>query len=187
MDKKNIFERLTSGEVIPMDDPDYSVIREMVNRTKKLSNQLNSVDDGDEIRRLLGEIIGKKVDESTTLFTPFYTNIGINIMLGKNVFINHACSFLDLGGIEIKDHVMIGPRVNITSENHPTDIATRKTMVPSKVVIEENVWIGAGATILPGVTVGKNSVVAAGALVHKNVPPNIVVGGIPAKTLKKLN
>ncbi|UWX54530.1 sugar O-acetyltransferase [Maribacter litopenaei] len=187
MDKKNIFERLTSGEVIPMDDPDYSAIREMVNRTKKLSNQLNSADDGDEIRRLLGEIIGKKVDESTTLFTPFYTNIGINIMLGKNVFINHACSFLDLGGIEIRDHVMIRSRVNITSENHPTEILTRKSMVPGKVVIEENVWIGAGATILPGVTVGKNSVVAAGALVNKNVPPNTVMGGIPAKILKRLN
>lgn len=187
MNKKNIFERLTSGEVIPMDDPDYGAIREMVNRTKKLSNQLNSLDDLDDIRSILGEIIGKKVDDSTTLFTPFYTNIGINISLGKNVFINHACSFLDLGGIEIKDDVMIGPRVNITSENHPTEIATRKSMVPSRVIIEENVWIGAGATILPGVRVGRNSVVAAGALVNKDVPPNTVVGGIPAKILKNLN
>ncbi|KAA2219766.1 DapH/DapD/GlmU-related protein [Maribacter flavus] len=187
MNKKNIFERLTSGEVIPMDDPDYGVIREMVNRTKKLSNQLNRADHVDDIRSILGEIIGKKVDDSTTLFTPFYTNIGINITLGNNVFINHACSFLDLGGIEIKDDVMIGPRVNITSENHPTEIATRKSMVPGKVLIEENVWIGAGATILPGVRIGRNSVVAAGALVNKNVPPNTVVGGIPAKILKKLN
>ncbi|MDC6405319.1 MULTISPECIES: DapH/DapD/GlmU-related protein [Maribacter] len=187
MNKKNIFERLTSGEVIHMNDPDYGVIREMVNRTKKLSNQLNRADHVDDIRSILGEIIGKKVDDSTTLFTPFYTNIGINITLGKNVFINHACSFLDLGGIEIKDDVMIGPRVNITSENHPTEIATRKSMVPSRVIIEENVWIGAGATILPGVRVGRNSVVAAGALVNKDVPPNTVVGGIPAKILKNLN
>lgn len=186
MNKKNIFERLTSGEVIPMDDPDYVAIREMVNRTKKLSNQLNSLDDLDDIRSILGEIIGKKVDDSTTLFTPFYTNIAINISLGKNVFINHACSFLDLGGIEIKDDLMIGPRVNITSENHPTEIATRKSMVPSKVIIEENVWIGAGATILPGVRVGRNSVVADCALVNKDVPPQYGCGGHTRKNFKKI-
>ncbi len=85
----------------------------------------------DEIRKVLSEIIGVEVDKSTTLFTPFYTNYGKNISLGKNVFINHACSFLDLGGITIEDDVMIGPRVSITSENHPTDIKTRKSMRPS--------------------------------------------------------
>jgi len=82
---------------------------------------------------------------------------------------------------------MIGPRVSITSENHPTDIKTRKTMVPSSVLIKRNVWIGASATILPGVTVGENSVVAAGALVNKDVPPTTVVAGIPAKVITHLD
>lgn len=183
----DIFQRLRSGELIPMDDPDYGAIREAVQRTMKLSVALNIAENTGEARKILGEITGTPVDESTTVFTPFYTNVGRNITLGKNVFINHACSFLDLGGIVIEDDVMIGPRVNITSENHPVDVARRKTMVPGAVVIRQNAWIGAGATILPGVTVGKNSVVAAGALVNRDVPPNTVVGGVPAKILKKLD
>lgn len=182
----DIFKRMTQGENIPMNDPGYSEVGVAVNKTIHLSTKLNSASHVDEIRECLSEIIGVPVDKSTTVFTPFYTNYGKNISLGKNVFINHACSFLDLGGIIIEDDVMIGPRVNITSENHPVDIKTRKTMVPSTVRIERNVWIGAGATILPGVTVGRNSVVAAGALVNKDVPPNTVVAGVPAKVLKHL-
>jgi len=184
---KNIFERLRAGEVIPMDDPDYSNIREAVNRTIALRVRLDQATSVDEIRACLSEIIGHPVPESTTVFPPFYTNIGRNISLGKHVFINHACSFLDIGGITIEDHVMIGPRVNITSENHPVDVASRKTMVPKAVVICENAWIGAGATILPGVTVGRNSVVAAGALVNRDVPPNTVVAGVPARVIKHLD
>lgn len=183
----NIFERLTSGEQIPMNHPDYAEIGVEVNKTIGLSTKLNASTNVDETREILGQIIGVPVDESTTLFTPFYTNYGKNISLGKNVFINHACSFLDLGGITIEDDVMIGPRVSITSENHPTDIETRKSMVPSSVLIKKNVWIGASATILPGVTVGENSVVAAGALVNKDVPPNTVVAGVPAKVIKQLD
>ncbi|MER3318403.1 MAG: sugar O-acetyltransferase [Allomuricauda sp.] len=187
MKAMNIFERLTKGEEIPINDPDYAQIGVEVNNTIALSTKLNSSKNVDEIRKVLSEIIGVEVDKSTTLFTPFYTNYGKNISLGKNVFINHACSFLDLGGITIEDDVMIGPRVSITSENHPTDIKTRKTMLPSSVLIKKNVWIGASATILPGVTVGENSVVAAGALVNKDVPPNTVVAGVPAKVLKTIS
>ncbi|SMO65283.1 DapH/DapD/GlmU-related protein [Gracilimonas mengyeensis] len=184
--KKDIFERLTSGEVIPMDDPDYSNIREAVNQTMGLIRKLNASTDVNEARKWLGEVIGEEVDESTTLFPPFYTNVGKNIRLGKKVFINHACSFLDLGGITIEDEVMIGPRVNITSENHPVEVADRKTMVPGSVVIKRNAWIGGAASILPGITVGENSVVAAGAMVTKDVPANTVVAGVPAKVVKEL-
>lgn len=183
---KNIFDRLKAGESIPMDDPEYPKIREQVNRTMGLSNKLNTANDVDEARSYLGEIIGEEVDESTTLFTPFHTNFGRHIRLGRNVFINHACSFLDLGGITIEDEVMVGPRVNITSENHPVKVADRKTMVPGAVVIKRNAWIGAAASIMPGVTIGENSVVAAGAVVTKDVPENTVVAGIPAKVVKEL-
>jgi len=183
---KDIFERLRSGENIPMNDPEYSKIREAVNQTFSLLAKLNTSTHVDDVRAILSAIIGTAVDESTTVFPPFHTNVGRNIILGKNVFINHACSFLDLGGITIEDEVMIGPRVNITSENHPVDVATRKTMLPAAVLIQKNAWIGAGATILPGVTVGENAVVAAGAVVNKDVEPNTVVGGVPAKLIKKL-
>jgi len=184
--KKNIFERLLANEVIPMEDPDYGDVRVAVEETMGLNLKLNNAEGLDEVRKYLGEIIGTEVDESTTLFTPFYTNVGRHIKLGKNVFINHACSFLDLGGIEIEDNVMIGPRVNISSENHPTEIGKRNTMVPQKVTIKKGAWLGANVTVLPGVSIGENSVVAAGALVNKDVEPNSVYAGIPAKKIKEL-
>ena len=185
--KMDIFDRLLSGEAVSMDDVEYVKIGEAVDRTLKLSRKLNEAASKAEIRECLSKIIGREIPASTTVFTPFHTNVGKNIRLGRNVFINHACSFLDLGGITIEDGVMIGPRVNITSENHPVAIGSRKTMVPAAVVIKQNAWIGASATILPGVTVGENAVVAAGAVVSKDVPANSVVAGVPAKVMKYLN
>lgn len=184
--KKDILKRLRAGEAIPMNDPNYGQVREAVNETMKILNRLNNSTNTDEIRRYLGEITENKIDETTTVFPPFHTNFGRHIYLGKNIFINHACSFLDLGGITIEDDVMIGPRVNIISENHPVEISERKTLVPAEVVIKRNAWIGAAATIMPGVTIGENSVVAAGALVNKDVAPNTVVAGVPAKQVKEL-
>jgi acetyltransferase-like isoleucine patch superfamily enzyme len=184
--KKDIFARLSRGESVPFTDPEYWKIHKAVEQTKKLSVKLNNTYDPDEIRGLLSEIIGNPIDESTTVFTPFYTNYGRNIRLGKNVFINHACSFLDLGGITIEDNVMIAPRVNLSSESHPISIESRKILTAGHIHIKQNAWIGVNATILPGVTIGENSVVAAGSVVSKDVPDNCVVGGIPAKIIKTI-
>jgi acetyltransferase-like isoleucine patch superfamily enzyme len=134
----------------------------------------------------LSEIIGSEIDCSTTVLVPFYTNFGQFISIGKNVFINHACSFLDLGGITIEDQVLIGPRVNLVTENHPADPAERRSLITKPIVIKRNAWIGASATILPGVTIGENAIVAAGAVVSKDVPANTIVGGIPAKFIKSI-
>ena len=134
----------------------------------------------------MSEIIGQQLDESTTVFTPFHTNFGRHIRIGKNVFINHACTFLDLGGITIEDDVLIGPKVSIITENHPTNPDQRKMLDLKSVHIKRNVWIGANATILPGVTIGENSIVAAGAVVTKDVPDNVVVAGVPAKIVKTI-
>lgn len=183
----DIFERMLAGESIPFDDPQYHRIFEAVSRTIKLSAELNATTDINQARELLGDIIGTPVDKSTTVFTPFHTNFGRFIRLGQNVFINHACSFLDLGGITIEDDVMVGPRVNIISEGHPVEPEKRKVLVLNGVVIKRNAWIGAAVTILPGVTVGENSVVAAGALVTKDVPDNTVVAGVPARVIKLLD
>lgn len=183
---QDIFDRMRAGEVIRKDDPGYDDFGRAVTRTIRLCTQMNAnVTDTDQLRECLSEIIGAPVDESTTVFPPFYTNFGRFTTLGKNVFINHACSFLDIGGIIIEDDVMIGPRVNITSENHPLDPSDRKALIPRPVRIRRNAWIGAGATILPGVTVGENAVVAAGAVVSRDVPPNTVVAGVPAKVVKE--
>lgn len=182
----DIFQRLQAGQPIRMNDPEYHKITEGVKRTMGLSQLLNTATDLDQIRSYLGEITGATIDPSTTLFSPFYTNVGVFTTIGKNVFINHACSFLDLGGITIEDDVLIGPRVNLVTESHPLNPDDRKTLLTKPIVIKHRAWIGAGATILPGVTVGENAVVAAGSVVSKDVPANTVVAGVPAKIIKSI-
>jgi acetyltransferase-like isoleucine patch superfamily enzyme len=141
----------------------------------------------DQIRERLSDIIGTKLDESTTIFAPFFTNFGRFIQIGKNVFINHACSLLDMGGIILEDQVLLGPKVNLITENHPLDPANRRALICKPIVIKRNAWIGAAATILPGVTIGENAVVAAGAVVSKDVPANTIVGGVPARFIKTIH
>jgi acetyltransferase-like isoleucine patch superfamily enzyme len=180
----DIFSRLQAGELVGLDDPEFFKVDEIVNRTLALMPALNATTNVDEIRDKLSEIIGNELDNSTTVFAPFYTNFGRFIKIGKHVFINHACSFLDMGGITLEDHVLIGPKVNLVTENHPLAPASRRGMLCKPIIIKQNAWIGAGAIILPGVTIGKNAVVAAGAVVARDVPENTVVGGIPAKIIK---
>jgi len=183
---KDIFDKMKAGEPIRLDDPEYFKVLEVVNRTMKLSAQLNISTDVGQIRERLSEIIGSQLDKSTTVFAPFYTNFGRFIQIGKNVFINHACSFLDMGGITIEDEVLLGPRVNLITENHPLNPADRRALICKPIIIKRKAWIGAAATILPGVTIGENAVVAAGAVVSKDVPANTIIGGVPAKVLKNL-
>ena len=157
-----------------------------MNRAIKLSAGLNTAQSVVEIRKRLSELINSKVDDSTRVFIPFHTNFGQHISIGKNVFINHGCTFLDLGGITIEDDVLIGPKVSLITENHPVNPSDRKSLDLSAIHIKKNVWLGAGSTILPGVTVGENSIVAAGAVVTKDVPKNTIVAGVPAKEIKKI-
>lgn len=183
----NIFERLHAGKAVQNNDPEFSTIFEIVAQTKKKSVEMNTSTDFSEIRKLLGKITGSVIDESTSLFTPLHINLGIFTRIGKNVFINADCSFLDIGGITIEDDVLIGPKVSLVTESHPLDPAERKSLVVKPVVIKRNAWIGAGAIILPGVTIGENAVVAAGAVVNKDVPANTVVAGIPAKVIRNID
>lgn len=183
---KNIFERLRTGELVELTDPGFAKVNEMVIRTLALIPELNAATSIETVRNKLGVLIGKTVDPTTTVFPPFHTNLGQFINLGKHVFINHACSFLDMGGITLEDQVLIGPRVNLVTENHPLDPSTRRSMICQPILIKRNAWIGAGATILPGVTIGENAVVAAGAVVNKDVPDNVVVAGVPARPIRTL-
>mmetsp|Transcript_83928 Transcript_83928/g.164347 ORF Transcript_83928/g.164347 Transcript_83928/m.164347 type:complete len:187 (+) Transcript_83928:33-593(+) len=182
----DIFDRLKVGDIVHLNDPDWIKVMDVCTRTLALQPALNASTSVEETRTKLSEIIGTDVDPSTAVFVPFYTNFGCFIILGKNVFINHACTFLDMGGITLQDDVLIGPKVNLITENHPLDPANRRALICKPILIKKNAWIGAGATILPGVTVGENSVVAAGAVVSKDVPDNVVVGGVPAKFIKSL-
>jgi acetyltransferase-like isoleucine patch superfamily enzyme len=184
--KKGVFDRLKSGEPIRLNDSEYSKVQEVVDRTLRLSTQLNSSTDTGQIRKRLSEITGSETDVTTTIFMPFYTNFGRFIQIGKNAFINHACSFLDMGGIFIEDNVLIGPKFSLITENHPLNPVNRRALVSKPIVIKCNAWIGAAATILPGVTVGENSVIAAGAVVITDVPADTVAGGVPGKFIKKI-
>ena len=175
---------MLAGGIIDIKDSSLTPVWEVVASTIRLSARLNVSTSIDESRELLSEITGSIISPSTIVFVPFYTNFGRHISIGENVFINHACSFLDMGGITIEDDVQIGPRVNIITENHPLEPSQRKSLDLKGVIIKKSAWIGAGATILPGVTVGENAVVAAGAVVNKDVAANTVVGGIPAKLIK---
>ncbi|ACU05363.1 DapH/DapD/GlmU-related protein [Pedobacter heparinus] len=187
METIDIFHRLSKGETILPNDPEAYRMREESFITKKILVQLNNSTNPAEIRNLLGQITGEDIDESVDVFTPFHINYGKNTKIGKNVFINFDCVFLDLGGITIEDNVLIAPRVNLLSEGHPLSPNQRHSLVPGRIHIKKNAWIGAGVTILPGVTIGENAVVAAGAVVSKDVPDQAVVGGIPAKFIKSVD
>ncbi len=182
----DIFERLRNGETISSGDSEAYKLREASFATKKLLVQMNQSSDPAEIRHLLEEITGSEIDESTTIFTPLYINYGKHTKIGKNVFINFDCMLLDLGGITIEDNVLIAPKVSLLSEGHPVSPENRQALVPGHIHIKRNAWIGANATILPGVTVGENAIVAAGAVVAKDVADNTIVGGIPAKVIKTI-
>lgn len=186
MQTTTIFERLKKGAIISPTDKDAYKMREASFATKKILVQMNNSSNPAEIRDFLSQITNAEIDESVTVFTPLHINYGKHTKIGKNVFINFDCVFLDLGGITIEDNVLIAPKVSLLTEGHPTSIEGRHSLVPKPILIKKNAWIGANSTILPGVTIGENAVVAAGALVSEDVPDNTIVGGIPAKFIKNV-
>jgi acetyltransferase-like isoleucine patch superfamily enzyme len=176
-------------KVIYRRTPESAAMVANVKRAMAITAKLNRLtyDDADEIRALFSELIGKKVDERFLLIPPFYTTGGDEIRVGRNVFVNQNCTFYDLGGLDIADDVMIGPNVSIITSGHPLEPSQRRTTTIGKpIVIEKNVWIAAGAIIIGGVTVGENSVVAAGSVVTKDIPPNTLAGGNPAKVIRSI-
>ena len=139
-----------------------------------------------EVRAFLSELFGYDVPSSLRVFPPFYTDFGKNIAIGENVFINACCHFQDHGGVVIGDGCQIGHNVVFATLNHGLSPEDRKHTYPAPIVLGRNVWVGSNSTILQGVTIGDNAVVAAGAVVTKDVPANVVVGGVPAKIIKKI-
>jgi acetyltransferase-like isoleucine patch superfamily enzyme len=176
-------------KIIPRRTPESAAMLANVKRAMAITANLNRLtfNDADEVRALFSDLIGKTVDDSFLLIPPFHTTGGIDIRVGRNVFVNQNCTFYDLGGLDIADDVMIGPNVSLITSGHPLEPSRRRAFTIAKpIVIERNVWIGAGATIIGGVTVGENSVVAAGSVVTKNVPANILVGGNPARVIRSI-
>ena len=173
--------------IIPRRTPESAAMVASVKRAMAITPVLNRLtyDDADQIRAVFSELIGAALDEGFSLIPPFYTTGGENIRLGRDVFINQNCTMYDLGGIDIGDDVMIGPNVSLITSGHPLEPSQRRAFVIAKpIVIERNVWIAAGATIIGGVTIGENSVVAAGSVVTHDVPPNSLAGGNPARVIR---
>ena len=187
MDAKQFKEEMKKQTYIVAGSEAHLHMHEGADNARKIMAKINnSYHTMPQLRELFAELTGQEIDENFGLFPPFYTDYGKNIKLGKGVFINEGCCFQDQGGIEIGDNALIGQQVVIATLNHDLAPDKRANMIPAPVKIGKNVWIGAHATILAGVTIGDNAVVAAGAVVTKDVPANSVVGGVPAKIIKTI-
>ncbi len=187
MELEEFFEHMNQGETVKGGSELHKFMHSLSQEAMRITSKINtSYHESEEICRLFSELIGKPLDESFALFPPFSTDCGKNISIGKNVFINSGCRFQDHGGITIGDGALIGHNVVLATLNHDINPRKRSDMHPEPIFIGTNVWIGANATILPGVTIGDGSIVAAGAVVTKNVPTNVIVGGVPAKIIKRI-
>ena len=173
----------------PLDTPEvYRFMDEMSDEARRITFELNSAyHTPDEVRGLLSRLFGKPVDASLKVFPPLYADFGKNITVGKNVFINDCCHFQDHGGVTIGDGCQIGHGVVFATLNHGTAAASRRMMHPAPIVLGKNVWVGSNATILQGVTIGDNAIVAAGAVVTEDVPANMIAGGVPARMIRMID
>lgn len=159
----------------------------MAEDARKVTTEINSIyHSAEELRDLMSRLVGYRLDDGFRLFPPIYTDFGKNIHLGKNVFINSGCCFQDQGGIDIGDDCLIGHQVVFATLNHDSEPQKRGNNIAKPIKLGQNVWIGAHATILPGVSIGDHAVVAAGAVVNKDVPAFSIVAGVPAKIIKMI-
>lgn len=185
MTTEEFLKIMSSGEVIPAGAPVHQKMHELSQEAIRITLQINNAyHNHEELVELMSELTGRKVHESFNLFPPFNTDCGKNIHLGQRVFINSGCKFQDQGGIFIGNDVLVGHNCVIATLNHLEDPKRRADMTAKPVKICDKVWIGANVTILKGVTIGEGAILAAGAVITKDVPPRGVVGGIPAKILK---
>ena len=157
-------------------------------RAQKIVNEINNKFlSQNEIQNLISELTKEKINKTLKLFPPIYTDFGMNLHIGENVFINSGCCFQDQGGIYIGDNCLIGHQVVFATINHDFDSTKRGSMYFKPIHVGKNVWIGAHATILPGVNIGDGAIIGAGAVVNKNIPANCVAVGVPAKPIKNIN
>lgn len=169
-------------EIIRMKDEDASEII----RSEKLCFKLNMTEPYTrEYDRIASELFKGNIGRGSTVHAPFHCTEGSKVKIGCDSIIMYNVDMMSSGGIIIGDNVMIAAGTKIVTNNH--DYSDHRTLLTKPVVLKDNCWLGASCVILPGVTVGENSVVAAGAVVTGDVPPDTVVAGVPAKEIKKIN
>lgn len=187
MTTETFIEMMNSGEKILCGSEVHQYMGQLSQEAMKITARINTgYHEPEEIRELFSLLTGREVDESFGMFPPLYTDCGKNIHIGRNVFFNGGCRFQDQGGIYIDDGALIGPMVVLATLNHEQDPEHRGNLFPKPIRIGKKVWIGANATVLPGVTIGDGAIVAAGAVVAKDVPSGVIVGGVPAKIIKRV-
>ena len=180
-------ERMNSGEEVEAGSDVHRIMTAASERAMRITSRMNAAFDSlSGVRAQLEELWMCELPEGVGLFPPFTTDCGLNTHVGKDVFINAGCRFQDQGGITIGDRALIGHNCVIATLNHDMDPAKRANLIPAPVRIGADAWLGSNVTVLPGVTIGSGAVVAAGAVVTKEVEPNTVVGGVPAKLIKRL-
>jgi acetyltransferase-like isoleucine patch superfamily enzyme len=163
--------------------PEFEAMAERVLRVTELTSRLNILPFDDEAGKaeLFEQILGRPLPARVTIYPPFYTDHGLRLDLAERVFINQGCTFLDYAGIRLGTGVMVGPRATFITGGHPVDPQERRLYLTGEPIdVGENVWIGAGAMILPGVSIGRDAVVAAGAVVADDVPAASLVTGTKA-------
>ena len=165
----------------------YRLMDEMSDVARRITCEINNAyHPQKELRALMSRLLGKPVDETFKLFPPFYTDFGRNITIGRNVFINACCHFQDHGGVTLGDGCLIGHNVVFATLDHGTAPEDRGVIHPAPIRLGENVWVGSNSTILRGVTVGDNAIIAAGSVVTKDVAADTVVGGVPARYIRNI-
>jgi len=176
-------QKMMAGDLYDPGDPELAADRK---RAQRLMSEYNATIYGDDARpALLRQLLGT-CPEAVALRAPFYVDYGYNIHLGEGVFFNYGCICLDVCPIRIGAKTQIGPYVQILTADHPRDGATRDAGLEfgRPVTIGANVWIGGGAILLPGVCIGDDAVIGAGAVVTRDVSPGVTVAGNPARALR---
>ena len=182
-----IFRRDVNGEIVSTDDEGYEMLIGDIFETIKIATGMNTgYHTSEEVHVYMGKILGKPLEESTTVLPPFYIDYGKPVTIGKRCFIQQCCTFFGRGGITVGNDVFIGPKVNLITINHDVDPDNRSATYGRPIKIEDKVWIGINSTILPGVTLGYGAIVGANSVVTKDVPPMTVVAGNPARIIKRI-
>lgn len=188
MELDDLLEAMNAGQTITGDSPFHQVMHRVSQDALRITAEINGTyHEPARVRELLSELTGTPIDESVTVFPPFYSDFGKNISLGRRIFINSGCKFQDQGGVFIGDDCLVGHNTVLATLNHDIAPSRRADMHPAPIVIGRNVWLGANVTVLPGVTIGDNAVVAAAAVVTKDVPADSVVVGSPARVVRSVS
>lgn len=185
VDLPEFLDHVAQRRTIVGGSPMHEFVHHAAQDALRVTAEMNSgYRTAEEVHALLVELTGRPVDESVRIFPPFHSEFGKNLVLGREVFINIGCRFQDTDGITIGDGSLIGHGSTLTTLNHGMDPQHWADMEPAPIVIGSKVWLGASVTVVPGVTIGSGAVVGARAVVTKDVPPDTIVAGVPAKVIR---